>query len=361
MLWKQDDGVINILLRLFPHTRLSDHAVNYIRFVSKHRRRPTDALVLNDVLYRIKTNGELRNPLRVFTTDKEFMKLYVSALIGPDYNAPTLAVLRSRQEVQDYAFPDRCIAKPTHSSGRYQTVAAGDRVDRLEICSWFSHDYYRGSREENYRTLSKKVIVEPLLFEGLRLRKSRSIATGARRTCAIYAARRAMKSSSISTTGTGQGLPMTPRRQRRARNTHGQRVFNRSWTPQKRSAAASILYTSISTPTAKGSMSARSPIAKAADITDSTRSETRIWWRKNEFRRLSFADAARVAGVVGEVGTTGGGDGTAVEPSPPAKLLILLNTATWDRCQRCISAAPYSSPCSCNISSTFRSDRWIRT
>ena len=72
-------------------------------------------MTFNDVLYRIKTTDEILDPLRVFVTDKEFVKLYVKAVIGDEYNVPTLAVLRSIDEVRAYSFPPQCCIKATHS------------------------------------------------------------------------------------------------------------------------------------------------------------------------------------------------------------------------------------------------------
>jgi hypothetical protein len=156
--------LINLVLKLFPYGRRSDRVANYLRFVCRHRRRPTRHLRLNDVLFRIKTSGELADPLRVFTTDKENVKRFLADVIGPDHVVPTLAVLQSPEEVAAFRFPDNCIAKPTHSSGQLQRIENGGAVDRAEMLGWFAHDHYRKRREENYRTLRKKVIVEPLLF-----------------------------------------------------------------------------------------------------------------------------------------------------------------------------------------------------
>ena len=49
----------------------------------------------NDVLHRIKTSDDIIDPLRVFVSDKEYLKLYVRATLGDRYVVPTIDVIRS--------------------------------------------------------------------------------------------------------------------------------------------------------------------------------------------------------------------------------------------------------------------------
>ena len=44
------------------------------------------------------------------------MKKYVRQTVGDEYNVPTIAVLRSPEEVDTFDFPARCCIKPTHAS-----------------------------------------------------------------------------------------------------------------------------------------------------------------------------------------------------------------------------------------------------
>jgi hypothetical protein len=116
------------------------------------------------VLYTIKSSNEILEPLRVFTTDKEFVKLYIKAVVGDALNVPTLAVLRSIDECREHSFPDRCVIKPTHLSGTVILRRAGEPIDFERIGSWFKRNIYAGTREANYRALTPKVIVEPYVF-----------------------------------------------------------------------------------------------------------------------------------------------------------------------------------------------------
>jgi hypothetical protein len=120
----------------------------------------------NDVLFRLKTSDGILDPLRVFVTDKEFVKLYVRAVVGEQYNVPTIAVLKSVREAIDYTYPANCVIKPTHLCEEVIFHRGGVRVDEDRIRTWFASNLYLVGREANYRTLRPKVIVEPIVFGG---------------------------------------------------------------------------------------------------------------------------------------------------------------------------------------------------
>jgi hypothetical protein len=131
----------------------------------KHRRLPKDQLLWNDVWFRIKTSGEIENPLRVYVSDKELVKNYVRQTVGDQFNVPTIAVLRSPAEVDTIDFPARCAIKPTHASQAVCLRTNGEDIDRERIKKWFKLNYYLAGRERNYRSLKPMVIVEPLIFD----------------------------------------------------------------------------------------------------------------------------------------------------------------------------------------------------
>jgi hypothetical protein len=152
------------LLRSLPENRFGDRMAACIRFVRHHGRLPRNAMTYNDVLYRIKTSADILDPLRVFVSDKELVKLYVKAVVGDEYNVPTIDVIRKVEAVDTYEFPPDCCIKPTHASGRVILRRNGAPVDRPTIKSWFRINHYRIGREANYKTLEPKVIIEPLIF-----------------------------------------------------------------------------------------------------------------------------------------------------------------------------------------------------
>lgn len=152
------------LLRSLPENRGGDRLFSWIQFVRFHKRLPSKALSYNDVLHRIKTSDDILDPLRVFVSDKEYLKLYVKAVVGEHYAVPTLGIIKREQDVDTFAFPDQCCIKATHTSGCVILRKNCEPIDRERIKSWFRINYYRMGREANYKSLQPKVIVEPLLF-----------------------------------------------------------------------------------------------------------------------------------------------------------------------------------------------------
>lgn len=156
------DKVLRILI---PENRSGDRLFSYIKFVIRHKRTPKNRLVYNDVLHKIKTTDEILDPLRVFVSDKEFVKLYVKAVVGDRYNVPTINIIRDVKEVDDYKFPSDCCIKPTHACGRAIFRRDGGQINKNVIKKWFNINFYRALREANYKTLKPKIIIEPLIFD----------------------------------------------------------------------------------------------------------------------------------------------------------------------------------------------------
>lgn len=164
MNWRMH-GAYEMLFSRIPYSDSGDNFFTYLKFIQDHGRLPTKQLKFNDYLYRLKTSGEATNPLRIFVTDKEFVKLFIKSVIGGEFTVPTIAVLRSPEEVLNYDYPSRCCIKPTHLSGPIIFRREGEPVNSEEIVSWFSLSHYLNGREANYRTLKPKVIIEPMLFD----------------------------------------------------------------------------------------------------------------------------------------------------------------------------------------------------
>ena len=115
------------LARILPKNKLGDDVVAYIGFLQTHHRFPlAKRRLINDELYRVKTGTEIENPLRVFTTDKEYVKKYVKTIVGDRHNVETIEILRSKADIDGYEFPKRCCIKPTHTSGKFIIRSDGE-------------------------------------------------------------------------------------------------------------------------------------------------------------------------------------------------------------------------------------------
>ncbi len=152
----------------------------------QHHRWPSKEQLFNNVLYRIKSSTEIEQPERTFTTDKEFVKYYIAGVVGEEYNVPTLAVLRSPEEVNTYDFPETCVIKATHGCGDVVILQPGMEPDRSALIDQLSENYYYAYRERNYRSLKGKLIVEPRLFEGQDVHDYKVFCWNGRARCILY-------------------------------------------------------------------------------------------------------------------------------------------------------------------------------
>ena len=144
---------------------MGDNLISFVNFLRIHRRLPARKPIFSDVLYRIKTTDEIINPLRVFVSDKEFVKLFVKAVLGDNFNVPTTKILHTIEEVKKFQFPSDCCIKPTHLSGKAILRRKNSPINYDEIESWLNWNYYHTTRETNYKNLKHKIIVEPLVFD----------------------------------------------------------------------------------------------------------------------------------------------------------------------------------------------------
>lgn len=152
-------------IEALPKTKTFDNLVSLLFFMRIHKRLPKrDGGGLNDCLFYLKTTGELSDPLRVFVTDKEYVKEYIKRKVGAQYNVPTLGIVHSYDEALTFPFPAECVIKPTHMSGPVMFRRNNEPIDFNAIKEWFSTNYYHFGREPNYRNLRPKLIVEPFIF-----------------------------------------------------------------------------------------------------------------------------------------------------------------------------------------------------
>jgi len=156
-------------IRNLPQNKVGDEIFSYLLFQICHGRNPTKEMIFNDILYNLKVSDEINDPLRVFISDKEYVKIFVKATIGDEYNVPTLGIINEIQDIEIYEFPDKSIIKPTHLSGKVILNTGQNQIDRAEIKKWFKINYYETWREKNYRTLRPKIIIEPILFNDINL------------------------------------------------------------------------------------------------------------------------------------------------------------------------------------------------
>lgn len=154
----------SLLHRVLPYSDANDRFLNYIAFFIHHKRLPKDRYYFNDYLFKIKNTNEILDPIRQFVSDKYLVKDYVRSKVGEQYNVPTIAVFDNYLDLVKFNFPESCCIKPTQASQAVILRKNGEPIDITETEKWFELNYYKKTRERNYKYLKPKVIVEPLIF-----------------------------------------------------------------------------------------------------------------------------------------------------------------------------------------------------
>ena len=155
-----------VMRRVLPQTLPGDRVFNYLDFIIKQERLPRRRMLFNDYLLRLELSGEFLSLPRQLISDKELCKTYVDYKIGPGHTIPTLKIIRNAEEITEDAFPDDCVIKGTHLSGHTIIRRGGEPLPFDQIRGVLEESLYRRTREQNYKHLEPKIIVEPFVFDG---------------------------------------------------------------------------------------------------------------------------------------------------------------------------------------------------
>lgn len=161
------------LFRSFVDSMPSNSFGNWIYFtayfVYSQRRWPRRIRrLVNDRWFSILTGPECMDVLRQFTTDKEFVKIYVTAKLGKEFCVPTLAILSTRQDLDAFVPDVDCVIKPAHNSQivlfiKAQKKISFDSIEALE--KTLKENRGLMYREANYKYLRPRLIAEPMIAD----------------------------------------------------------------------------------------------------------------------------------------------------------------------------------------------------
>ena len=155
--------IYKFMRTVLPENPRGDTIYAWFHFLATHRRTPgsRESGRLSDLLYRVRVDGDLLDPLNQFVSDKEYAKCYVGATVGERYTLKTLELLNHVDEVERLRLTQLpCVVKPTHLSGEVQFIREEKTLDRERMKRWFGINLYRESREQNYRWLRPRIMVE---------------------------------------------------------------------------------------------------------------------------------------------------------------------------------------------------------
>lgn len=156
-----------ILFFFLPFGEKTDNFYHLINFYLNHKRLPSNKKLFNDILYTFKVSKESSYSLQRLTTEKDNVKLYVKSIVGDQHNVKTYKVINSIDELYRYEFPLKCCIKPTNSCGEVFLRKKGEKLPFKLFESWLKINYYKITREKNYKDLENKIIIEELLEDRL--------------------------------------------------------------------------------------------------------------------------------------------------------------------------------------------------
>ena len=163
--------LVTKLKQLLPTGAPVDNLLNYIQAWNQLEYRPNlvEPRSINELILSSKRRfgGDI-NLARRLTDKVEFKEWLRETPAWKDLIVPTVGVYGSMDEVRDLVFARDTILKPTHLSGPAILFEEDQPLDAGKLAKverWLRSDYYRRSREPNYRGLRKRLICEPLLYD----------------------------------------------------------------------------------------------------------------------------------------------------------------------------------------------------
>lgn len=162
-------GPTAVAKRMLPTGELTDDLLNYIHGWAKLGYRPnvSSPRSFNEHILASKRRfpGDIELARRL--TDKYLFKEWLAEKGLDDLIIPTIGLYNNVEEIQDIVFEENTILKPTHLSGWVLPFheSRNLRVDEIsKLKKWLRTDYYRKSREINYKGLRKRLMCEQLLL-----------------------------------------------------------------------------------------------------------------------------------------------------------------------------------------------------
>lgn len=151
---------------------LPDKAYCYLVFWAKFRRFPdiSNPGTFAEAMYWYKFHGELqRFPEYV---DKIKVRDFISSTIGHKYLNDIIEIYDDAESIDLSSLPDRFVLKLNNGSGSNFIVTDKNTVREAEIKAmareWLRSDYYRLTREPQYKEVKNRVFVEKFLDDGIR-------------------------------------------------------------------------------------------------------------------------------------------------------------------------------------------------
>ena len=165
--------ILTFFYFFLPKNYYGDLIFSTFTFYIDNKRLPSrkDG-TLNSFLFYYKT-AKIQNSLKSVITCKIDCKLFLNNLGFKKYVVPTVKILNNIEEIKNYEINSNIICKPSHyggglkffKNGNFNNPVKFNNREISEIQNWLRWDYYKISREKNYKNIKKRIIIEPILFD----------------------------------------------------------------------------------------------------------------------------------------------------------------------------------------------------
>lgn len=126
-----------------------------------------DPKTLNEKLQHLKFN--YNQHLHSVVSDKYASRNYIKEMFGEEYLIPLVFETKNPKDITDKIIPDYpVIVKANHDAGNNFIIRDKKTVDWKKLqtdCRWWlSWNYYYADREQQYKSIERRIIVEKLLI-----------------------------------------------------------------------------------------------------------------------------------------------------------------------------------------------------
>ncbi len=119
----------------------------------------------SEKLQWLKVHGHLEQYANL--VDKYLVRDHIAKTIGEDYLIPLLGVWEKAEDIDFSLLPIRFVIKTTHGSHQVIICENKDKLDisatKETLNSWLKEDFYKRSREQQYKYCTHKIICEKYL------------------------------------------------------------------------------------------------------------------------------------------------------------------------------------------------------
>lgn len=166
--YKSVRRLVEKVLMQKSHDVRSDYIAAVILYTVYHKRFSL-LLGQNTFSERIVLRNARPNPIFRILSDKYEARKFVETRVGSKHLIPVYSIIDDVADFDFSSLPSSFVMKATHGSGWVKLVQdeSKEKTEDLRMLaeSWLAENFYRSSREAQYKSIKPRVMFEKLLLE----------------------------------------------------------------------------------------------------------------------------------------------------------------------------------------------------